>query len=161
MNDVKNGQALPLPDASSSAGADGSTPARGLLRVIALGPRAWKHWWIAVVRSVTHEEILSKAEEDATLTFNNIFMGVIASGRWLQQAIPRLPNSRRPMSALTAPPMTASLPPMRSRLPPIPSHLSTARSFAAAWRYWELSPCSPSGVRSAGRIRAGSLAHPA
>ncbi len=47
---------------------------------VGIEPRAWKHWWIGLVRSVNHEDILAKSAADASFTFNYAFMVLIASG---------------------------------------------------------------------------------
>ena len=80
MTDEKSDAPLPLPDAAGAEAraAASATPSRGLLKVILLGPRAWKRWWLALVRSVGHEHILAKAEEDASFNFNYAFMVAVS-----------------------------------------------------------------------------------
>ncbi|MFY9326925.1 MAG: TIGR00341 family protein [Georgfuchsia sp.] len=82
MSDKKTEPPLPLPDSNETDPIQARTKpsSHGLLSIIPLGPRAWKRWWIALVRSVSHKEILAKTEEDATFTFNYVFMVAIASG---------------------------------------------------------------------------------
>ncbi|MDR3395891.1 MAG: TIGR00341 family protein [Parasulfuritortus sp.] len=82
MSDENNESPIPLPDAVSGGAQAAGTraPARGLLKVLLLGPRAWKHWWIALVRTVGHEDVLEKAGEDASFSFNYAFMVAISSG---------------------------------------------------------------------------------
>lgn len=48
--------------------------------MVLLGPRAWKRWWITLIRDIPHEQILEQVEQDASLSFNFSFMLVIASG---------------------------------------------------------------------------------
>lgn len=47
---------------------------------VGIQPRAWKRWWVGLVRSVDHEDILTKSAADASFTFNYAFMVLIASG---------------------------------------------------------------------------------
>ena len=54
--------------------------ARGFAGVLLLGPRAWRRWWHAVVRSIDHPAILAEVEEDASFSFNFNFMIVVAGG---------------------------------------------------------------------------------
>lgn len=54
--------------------------ARGFAGVMLLGPRAWRRWWHALVRSIDHPAILAQVEEDASFSFNFNFMIVVAGG---------------------------------------------------------------------------------
>jgi uncharacterized hydrophobic protein (TIGR00271 family) len=82
MSEEKSESPLPLPDAmpGGARAADARTPTRGLLKIVLLGPRAWRHWWTALVRTVGHEDILAKAAEDASFSFNYAFMVAISAG---------------------------------------------------------------------------------
>ncbi|PKO81257.1 MAG: TIGR00341 family protein [Betaproteobacteria bacterium HGW-Betaproteobacteria-13] len=54
--------------------------ARGFAGVMLLGPRAWRRWWHALVRSIDHAAILAQVDEDASFSFNFNFMIVVAGG---------------------------------------------------------------------------------
>ncbi|MFY9328369.1 MAG: hypothetical protein WAO76_10175 [Georgfuchsia sp.] len=71
MRNEKTEPPLPLPDAGHNGRStvDAAQSARGFLHIILLGPRAWKRWWIALVRTVGHKEILARTEEDAAFNF--------------------------------------------------------------------------------------------
>lgn len=47
---------------------------------VGIRPRAWKRWWVGLVRSVKHEDILARSVADASFTFNYAFMVLIAAG---------------------------------------------------------------------------------
>lgn len=69
---------LPLPDRDGVPPADSAR--RGFFQIAWLGPRAWKRWWIALVRGIDHQAILAQVAQDAAFSFHFNFMLVIAGG---------------------------------------------------------------------------------
>lgn len=80
MNSDRQENSLPLTDVEKCSPRVAESRTNGLLNVILQGPHAWKHWWIGLVRSVDHKEILVRAGSDATFSFNYVFMIAVASG---------------------------------------------------------------------------------
>lgn len=60
--------------------ANSETSNRGVMRLLLLGPRVWKRWWTALLRSVEHGEIRAQVTDQSGFSFNYAFMVTAASG---------------------------------------------------------------------------------
>ncbi len=79
MNQGKDEKPFSGPGKRHMARAAASTFG-SLGQVLMLGPRVWKGRWNRLVRSVQHQEIIGRAQQEAALSFNYVFMVAMAAG---------------------------------------------------------------------------------